>query len=336
MHNEIVLENIHYEQAGHSLLSEISLTVKQNEVMALLGTNGAGKSTLLRICAGLLVPTTGKLYRAHENLGQAIGYVPEIPPLLPQWTVKSFLEYACRQRGIRGAAMTAAIQRVTDDCELSAVFKKRIATLSKGNQQRVAIAQALLHQPKLLLLDEPTAGLDPCQINHFRALIARIQPHATIILSSHIMQEVISLCDRVAILHRGQLVELLDINAQANVCVIRFAHEVTHEVHQTQALQAFSSWRAKVGDDYTFVFNHQGEKDALLAFCLQKQWSIDKVLDASQLLEQQFLQAVGFDVEGQLPNGQLPSGQLPSEQLPSEQQPNAHPMLPNNDGVQNV
>ena len=198
---------------GHTpALCDITLHVERGEVLGLLGPNGSGKTTLLRLLTGYLSPTSGRLVVAGYDIGRQpmearrrVGYVPEALPLYLHMRVREFLAFMGRLRGLSVEATAAAIARVSALVNLQEVLAAPIRTLSRGYRQRVALAQALVHGPDLLMLDEPTNGLDPRQIIETRNLIRSLAGTCTIVMSSHILSEVERTADRVAILLRGQL-----------------------------------------------------------------------------------------------------------------------------------
>jgi ABC-2 type transport system ATP-binding protein len=194
-------------------ISRLSFEVGQGEIMGFLGPNGAGKTTTLKILAGFLSPTSGVArINGHDCVTESLavrrslGYLPETAPLYNELTVSQFLRFAARAKGVAAKDEQAELDRVIDSCLLVEVRNKLISSLSKGFRQRVGLAQALLHNPPLLILDEPTIGLDPSQIVEIRQLIKDLSGDHTVILSSHILPEVSQLCQRVIIINKGQIV----------------------------------------------------------------------------------------------------------------------------------
>ncbi|MFK7929269.1 MAG: ATP-binding cassette domain-containing protein [Myxococcota bacterium] len=194
-------------------LAGVSFDIEAGQIVGLLGPNGAGKSTTMKILTGFLAPTGGSAtVCGHDVLTHPvevrknIGYLPESAPIYEDMTVRSFLVFIARTRGLGAAGASRAISRVLDECGLMDREHQRISTLSKGYRQRVGLAQALLHEPKLLILDEPTNGLDPSQIIEIRNLIRRVGETRTVILSTHILSEVQVTCDRVMIINQGRMV----------------------------------------------------------------------------------------------------------------------------------
>jgi len=190
----------------------VSFEIGRGEIVGLLGHNGAGKSTIMKMLTGYLEPSQGEIRIAGEELlsdrsrAQAIiGYLPENCPVYPEMSVVDFLDFTATLRGIERNDRAEAIRRAIAQTELQAKATATIATLSRGYRQRVGVAQALLHQPEILILDEPTNGLDPSQIEHMRTLIRDLGRQATVMVSTHILQEVEAVCDRVLILRNGRL-----------------------------------------------------------------------------------------------------------------------------------
>ena len=191
---------------------DVSFQIRQGEVVAFLGPNGAGKSTTMKLLTGYLSPSTGVARIAGHNMAtdrlkgaERLGYLPENGPLYLDMTPRSLLEFFADARGLSGARKRERIAAVIDQCALGSVIGKAIGKLSKGYRQRVGMAQVLLHEPDVLILDEPTAGLDPNQIREVRETIRRLGQSKTILLSTHILQEVQAMAGRVLFIDEGRL-----------------------------------------------------------------------------------------------------------------------------------
>ena len=191
----------------------VTFSIGKGEIVGLLGHNGAGKTTIMKMLSGYLEPSGGQikmdgvdLAQHLKKLQQKIGYLPESLPVYPEMTVADYLDYAASLKGLQGALKQAEIKRVLHATAIGEKLLAPIATLSRGYKQRVGVAQAILGKPGLLILDEPTNGLDPTQTLQMRELIRDIAKEATVILSTHIMQEVDALCDRVLMVRGGRLV----------------------------------------------------------------------------------------------------------------------------------
>jgi ABC-2 type transport system ATP-binding protein len=192
---------------------DISFVIPEGQIVALLGPNGAGKTTLMRILTGYVVPSQGTalvagldVQRNRLGVTARIGYLPENGPLYPDMTPLELLRFFGEARGLMPGELRRRIDLVAGQCEIGALLEKPIGKLSKGLRQRVGLAQALLHDPEVLIMDEPTAGLDPNQIRQFRQLVRELRKSKTLLVSTHILQEVEALADRVILVHSGQLV----------------------------------------------------------------------------------------------------------------------------------
>lgn len=194
-------------------LDNVSFEVKQGEIVGLLGPNGAGKSTAMKILTTYLHPTSGTAEVAGHDVLQAplkvrqnIGYLPEILPLYMDMEVHGYLKFVGKARGLGGARLRERTEAVLDSCGLRPMYRKVIRELSKGFKQRTALAQALIHDPEVIILDEPTSGLDPHQIIEIRELIGELARDKTVILSTHILTEVEATADRIVIINQGRIV----------------------------------------------------------------------------------------------------------------------------------
>ena len=194
-------------------VKDLSFTVGDGQIFGLLGPNGAGKSTIMNILTGYIAPTSGEVkvagFSLPEQAQQAkacVGYLPEQPPLYPEMTVQEYLDFASELKGVRRAERKEQVRRAARRTGLEEVLPRLIRSLSKGYRQRVGIAQALLGAPQLIILDEPTVGLDPAQVIEIRRLIQELGKTHTVILSSHILSEVQAVCSQVLILSKGHLV----------------------------------------------------------------------------------------------------------------------------------
>jgi ABC-2 type transport system ATP-binding protein len=194
-------------------IRDVSFKIHRGEVVAFLGPNGAGKSTTMKLLTGYLAPSEGVARIAGHNMatdrlaGAAVlGYLPENGPLYPDMTPRGLLSFFATARGLSGSRRAERIDKVIQMCALGSVIGKPIGKLSRGYRQRVGMAQVLLHEPEVLILDEPTAGLDPNQIHEVRETIRRLGESKTILLSTHILQEVEAMADRVVFIDEGKLV----------------------------------------------------------------------------------------------------------------------------------
>lgn len=192
---------------------DVTFSVPRGQICAFLGPNGAGKSTTMKLLTGFLAPSRGESFLAGINVGtdrikasESLGYLPENGPLYVEMTPQSLLKYMGEVRGLSGDTLARRMAWVSDKCSLSEVWRKPISKLSRGFRQRVGMAHAMLHDPEVLILDEPTSGLDPNQVHHMRDLIVELAKTKTILLSTHILQEVRAVCNRVVMVNNGRVV----------------------------------------------------------------------------------------------------------------------------------
>jgi ABC-2 type transport system ATP-binding protein len=209
----IKVENLFKIYGTQSALDNVSFEINKGEVVGFLGPNGAGKSTTMKIATGFLPPSSGKIFVEELNVleqpqevKRIVGYLPENNPLYTEMYILEYLEFVGKIHGMKGNALKKRIEELIEITGLGRERHKKIEALSKGYRQRVGLAQALIHDPKVLFLDEPTSGLDPNQIVEIRNLISHLGQEKTVVLSSHIMQEVEAICNRAIIINLGKIV----------------------------------------------------------------------------------------------------------------------------------
>lgn len=208
----IQVENLTKLYGSHRAIDNVSFQVEKGEILGFLGPNGAGKTTTMRILAGFFPATEGNAFVAGYNVNEKpleakkrVGYLPENPPLYTEMTVESYLRFVSRIKGVESSSINRRLNYAVERCGLSEVRQRLIKHLSKGFRQRVGLAQALIHDPEVLILDEPTIGLDPKQIIEVRELIKSLGGDHTVILSTHILPEVSMTCERVVIINKGRI-----------------------------------------------------------------------------------------------------------------------------------
>jgi ABC-2 type transport system ATP-binding protein len=219
----ITVSDLTKRYARHTAVDHISFEVQKGQIVGFLGPNGAGKTTTMRMLTCFLPPTSGSatvagfdVLEQSIEVKKRIGYLPEAPPLYPEMRTGEYLSFVGKLKGLAGAELQNRVQFVLDRCAIADVKDKLLGKLSKGYRQRVGLAQAIVHNPDVLILDEPTSGLDPKQINDTRELIRSLAGDHTIILSTHILPEVEQTCEQVVIINKGKLVATDSVNNLQN------------------------------------------------------------------------------------------------------------------------
>ncbi|WP_432745865.1 ABC transporter ATP-binding protein [Methylobacter sp. G7] len=235
----------------HCAVNDVSFTLVKGEVLGFLGANGAGKTTTMQMLCGNLAPSAGQItINGFDLLDQPkaakrnLGYLPDTPPLYKELSVQEFLLYCARLHGVAKSSVTDAINRTKERCGLAEVAERLIVNLSKGFQQRVGIAQAILHNPEVIVLDEPTVGLDPIQIREIRSLIRELGQDHGVILSTHILTEVQESCSHVQIIHQGQLIlneTIAGLNRQMDTGTLQITTRLVPDINSLLTLPGISS-----------------------------------------------------------------------------------------------
>ncbi len=209
----IEVQQLAKEYGEYTAVSDISFSASKGEIVGFLGPNGAGKTTTIRMLATYLPPSRGTariagfdIVKESDEVRKNIGYLPENPPLYGEMTILEYLHFVAQIKAVPTAQIKSSVDRVLEQCFLTEVRGKLCSHLSKGFRQRVGIAQAIVHDPKVIILDEPTSGLDPRQIQEIRQLIRSLAVNHTVILSTHILPEVSIVCSKVVIINRGRIV----------------------------------------------------------------------------------------------------------------------------------
>ena len=209
----IRIDNLSKNYGSVEAVKSISFSLGDGEIVGFLGANGAGKSTTLKIMTGYLTPTSGNVYVGDKNIiddcleiQRSVGYLPELNPLYSEMKVHEYLKFHAAIRGIEGTDFTNALKKVVADCSLQGVVHRTVGNCSKGYKQRIGLAAAMIHDPKILILDEPVTGLDPNQIVEIRGLIKKLGKEKLVLMSSHILQEIQATVDRIIIIDQGSIV----------------------------------------------------------------------------------------------------------------------------------
>ena len=297
----ISVEKLVRDFGQHRAVDNVSFSAQQGEILGLLGPNGAGKSTTMQIVCGVMAATSGTVSIAGISLidepkqaKRHIGFLPERPPLYIDLNVDEFLRYAASLRGVSKKNIKNAVDTSKQQCGLTEVGKRLIGNLSKGYQQRVGIAQAIIHDPILIILDEPTSGLDPNQILEIRNLICELGDQHSVILSSHILSEVQSVCERVLIINEGSIVmdeQLNNLMKPKQTVVFRVAlrraptMEILQNVDGVINVQPIDAHRFKIfcNDDVQVI-------DQLTQLAVANNWGLFELFPERHSLEEAFVQ----------------------------------------------
>lgn len=284
--------DLHRRYGPVAAVDGVSLSLERGSIVGLLGPNGAGKSTTLAMLSGILKPSSGTVrVMGWDMVNQPVqakrhlGYLPERPPLYAELSVRSYLGYCAALRGLPASDRRKAIDRAVDQCQLGGVLKRPIGNLSKGFQQRVGIAQALLHEPDVVILDEPTVGLDPNQNRAVRALIKDVAAQSAVLLSTHLLPEVQALCDRVVIITDGKLA-YSGVQPHASSWRLRL-NAVPAGTHID--IDGVSPLRAINGDGFELTCRDETTLDAVLGLAVEKGWQPREISAGEERLEDIFV-----------------------------------------------
>ena len=302
---DIKIENLTKKFGGQRAVDNISFEVKTGEIVGFLGPNGAGKTTTMRIITNFIAPSGGKVYIGGKQLEteadeikKHIGYLPENNPLYQDMPVIDYLEFVA---GLQGIPKEQILPRVVEMIRITGLNQekhKRIGELSKGFRQRVGLAQAMIHDPEILILDEPTSGLDPNQIVEIRKLIIELGKHKTVILSTHILPEVEATCDRILIINQGRIVadgtsDLLKKQASGeDVLRVKIEDGETNVIFKAiQGLETTTQVSFVDGDNERFEIQCRSGSDTareVFQLCVKKKWTITEIIPFETKLEDIF------------------------------------------------
>ncbi len=284
-------DNLYRRFPGHQAVAGVALTLRRGDILGLLGRNGAGKSTTLRMLAGALCPDRGEVAidgePLHRGVRARIGYLPEHPPLYAELRVDEYLRFAARLRGLSGGRLRRSVDTTLEACGLTPRHKRLCGQLSKGYRQRLGIAQAIVHDPDVVILDEPGNGLDPVQNRDIRALIHQLAETKAIILSSHVLSEIETLCNRVLLLHAGKVV--FDSPLPLASAGRRIAlHASGTDVTALKAIAGVTDARADGGDRFLLTLADDGDPAAINRALCAAGITVSAFCPAGDSLEQLF------------------------------------------------
>ena len=307
MDSLITVENLYRYYGELCAVHDLCFEVRRGEVLGFLGPNGAGKSTTMRMIGGNLAPSAGRvLINGVDILDQPmlakaeLGFLPETPPLYRDLTVNEYLTYCARINRIPRAQQSGAIDSAKERCGLTEVGRRLIANLSKGYQQRVGIAQAIIHSPSVVLLDEPTVGLDPIQIREIRSLIRDVANEHSVVLSTHILPEVQSVCDRVQIINRGRLVlneSIEQMREKLQATTLLVALRLMPSISELESVAGVTSVEALEDGRVRMSYDANNDpSDAIVEQAVANGWGLHELTPERMTLEQVFVDITSSDV----------------------------------------
>ena len=308
----IKVENLSKNYGSVKAVKSISFELKDGQVVGFLGANGAGKSTTLKIMTGYISPSSGNVFYGEKNIQddtseiqKDIGYLPELNPLYSDMIVHDYLKFISEVRGISENDFKNAFQKVVEECSLNAVAHRTIANCSKGYKQRIGLAAALIHDPKILILDEPVTGLDPNQIVEIRELIKKLGKEKIVLMSSHILQEIQATVDRIIIINEGSIVadgsseELLNDSAKGKADLkLEVSNADENDIRDMKAtIPSIDIKNISKEDSFTKInieFPSNGDpREDIFKYAVDKNWVILEMVTSKQNLEDIFRKLTG-------------------------------------------
>jgi ABC-2 type transport system ATP-binding protein len=291
---------------GLAAVRGISFELRAGEILGFLGPNGAGKSTSMQVISGNLAPSRGRVQIQGIDILEApraakaqLGYLPERPPLYRELTVDEHLSYCARLHRVPRASLRRNLDTAKERCGLTEVGRRLIGNLSKGYQQRVGIAQAILHHPAVIILDEPTIGLDPLQIRDIRTLIRELGGEHGVILSTHILSEVQALCNRVQILHQGALVlsdSIAGLEQRMHTDSLRVAFRRAPSAEELAHIGGIEAVESLAGGQFRLIYSSELDPaDELVERAVEAGWGLRQLTPEQRSLEQIFLECTRED-----------------------------------------
>ena len=291
---------------NRAAIDNISFTVQKGEILGLLGQNGAGKTTTMKIITGFMAPTSGTakvagfdVFEDPIEVKKRVGYLPELPPLYEELLVMEYLNFIADLRGVPKSEKKKKIEKAIEQCQLQAVANRLIRNLSKGYRQRVGIAQAIIHDPQVVVLDEPTIGLDPKQVSEARGLIRGMKSERTLIYSSHILSEIAATCDRIIVIDQGKIVAQETIR-DLNVKTVRFeivVNKLDEELMKTiQAIPNISKVTRSEKEKNRILVEGTGDETLYMEVAkkvVQREAGLVRMAPVKMDLEEHYLQLIG-------------------------------------------
>ena len=308
----IKVENLSKNYGPVNAVKSISFELNDGQVVGFLGANGAGKSTTLKIMTGYISPSSGNVFYGEKNIQndtseiqKDIGYLPELNPLYSEMIVHDYLKFISEVRGISENEFKNAFQKVVEECSLNAVAHRTIANCSKGYKQRIGLAAALIHDPKILILDEPVTGLDPNQIVEIRELIKKLGKEKIVLMSSHILQEIQATVDRIIIINEGSIVadgsseELLNDSAKGKADLkLEVSNAGENDIRDMKAtIPSIDIKNISKEDSYTAIdiefSSNSDPREDIFKYAVDKNWVILEMVTSKQNLEDIFRKLTG-------------------------------------------
>jgi ABC-2 type transport system ATP-binding protein len=301
----VIVENLSRYYQKNCAIDQLSFSLQPGEVLGFLGPNGAGKSTTMQVITGNLAPSEGRvsiggfdIIESPRQAKQQIGYLPEHPPIYREATVDEYLKYCAQLRRVEHGSIAEAMDQAKTHCGLNEVGHRLIANLSKGYQQRVGIAQAIIHNPPVVILDEPTVGLDPIQIREIRSLIKSLGAERSVILSTHILSEVQATCDRVLIIREGKLIYKASIEALKNHSKehsITIALKQPPPVERLDAIDQVEQVEAIDANRFRLKFHSDSPAEMLVQQSVEQGWGLFELIPDHTSLEDLFIELTQDD-----------------------------------------